>query len=230
MARPGEGKLTHKLLLGGLLLIAAVLVALAQQHGAITVLSLSIQPDSSIVDFIARFQSVLGALVGSLLTIAVSRRLGAERRRLEFSIARTENLTRALTVHHPQLIVSVKGQAFSTLNRSVIKVINTGNVSLKTVDFYIEIPGQHSAYLAEVVADDPDLTSSIKIATSNSGPAVNPVLHVVVEGFVNPREFFNVIAFFDGSTTDCKVRCRVADVKVKIKPIRVIALDDDIWP
>jgi hypothetical protein len=218
--------LRNKIFIGGLLVIVISFAALAQQDGAHTT-GRPPSIDPAIVDFIARFQSILGALVGSLLTIAIGRRLGAERRRLEFLISRTEDLSKTLKVHHQELVVSVKDQTFSRLNRSVIKVRNTGNVSLKSVDFYVEIPGQRSAYLADVIAGPPDLTSGIKIITASAGPTVNPVFHVVLESFLNPGESFNVVAFFDGNTSDCKVRCRIADVKVTIKSTDT---DDDVWP
>jgi hypothetical protein len=109
-----------------------------------------------------------------------------------------------------------------------VVVKNTGNVSIENFTFDVEMPGEHKGYLADVLADHGELRKAISITTDQPPPTLNPTFHVKVAGFLNPRESFKMAIFFDEEAVDCKVRCRVADVKAKVKSGEHVGIRD-IW-
>jgi hypothetical protein len=44
--------------------------------------------------------------------------------------------------------------------------------------------------------------------------------------FLNPREVFEIIVFFEGAAGECKVRCRLSDVKIRFKSGEYLPLRD----
>lgn len=157
--------------------------------------------------------TIIGALIGAAITYVY----GVKRKRLHFWIATTENLTRSLQRHHQQIVVSVGGQPFLDLNRAVVLIKNAGNVSIGDFDFEIVILGQHQGYLHDIIAESADLRSGISVTTDQPLRTYNPVLRVAVTNFLNPSESFRIAIFFDGAADACIVRCRIVDLKVRIR-------------
>jgi hypothetical protein len=180
------------------------------------------------INLVGPIAPIIGAIMGALITAAITYFLVVKRKSLGFWISESEDLTRLLRQHHQQIVVSVGQQGFFNLNRATVLVKNTGNVSIEGFNFDIEIPGEHKGYLADMLVDDEDLRKSITFSTDQPPPTSNPTLHVKVGGFLNPRESFKVGIFFDDATVNCKVRCRIADVKSKVKRGEPIGIRE-IW-
>ncbi len=169
------------------------------------------------ISYIGPLAPIIGAIVGGVIGIVGTYYFVAKRKRLGFWVTKSEDLTSALRRHHREIVVSVGGRGFLSLNRSTVLVKNTGNVSIGDFKFDIEIPGAHQSYLAEVLVNDAELRKAIVITTDQPAPSVNPTFHVNVGTFLNSKETAQIAIFFDGETEDCKVRCRIADVYSKVK-------------
>jgi hypothetical protein len=186
-------------------------------------------------NFVGPLAPIIGAIVGALITAAITYFILTKRRSLGFWVTHTEDLTSSLRRHHQQIVVSVGGQPFLNLNRATVFVKNTGNVSIGDFRFDIEIPGEHKGYLADVDVKDADLRKAIQITTDQPPPSYNPALHVNVSSFINAGEAFKIGLFFDNESVDCVVRCRIADVRAKVKwgePLGlrdIFRTDEKIW-
>jgi hypothetical protein len=173
--------------------------------------------DNLQINFVGPIAPILGAIVGGLITLVVTYALVIKRKSLGFWVSKAEDLTSSLRRHHNQIVVSVGGQSFLNLNRAMVEVENRGNVALENFKFEIEVAGEHKGYLADVIADEEDLRKGITITKNDTGPVEHPRFQVNVAGFLNPKEQFRVAVFFDGEVSDCVVRCRIPDVKAKVR-------------
>lgn len=160
---------------------------------------------------------IISALITGGISLAIAFFFLTKRRAVTFLISGTEDLTRSLQGHNQHIVVSVGQQPFLNLNRATVRAKNTGNVSLEGLKFDIQIPGQHSAYIANAIAEQGELDDAVSITTDQPPPTYNPTFHVSVSSFLNPKESFWIILFFDNDPVGCKVRCRVADLKTKIR-------------
>ena len=129
----------------------------------------------------------------------------------------TEDLTRSLQGHNHQIVVSVDGQGFLNLNRATVHAKNTGNVSLESLKFDIEIPGEHHSYLANLIEGDRELRRVVDIAMDQPPAYFNPTFHVNVGSFLNANEVLGIAVFFDNAAYDCIVRCRLPGVKTRTR-------------
>jgi hypothetical protein len=167
--------------------------------------------------FVGPIAPIIGAVIGAMIAAAVTYYLVVKRKSLGFWITKTEDLTSSLQRHHQQIVVSVGGQGFLNLNRASVLIKNTGNTSIGDFKFDIHIPGEHQGYLSNVVVADNDLRDAITITSEQPARTVGPSLHVNVASFLNAGELFKISMFFDGAPTNCEVRCRIADVKSKVR-------------
>ena len=160
---------------------------------------------------------IISAMITGIITIAITYFFIMKRKSVGFRVSPTEDLTRSLQGQHRQIVVSVDGQPFLNLNRGTVRVKNTGNVSVEGLQFDIEIPGEHHGYLADAIEGDPQLRKAITITTDQPPITCNPTFHVNVPTFINPKETFGIAVFFDNELVNFNVRCRVADVKAKVR-------------
>jgi hypothetical protein len=100
------------------------------------------------------------------------------------------------------------------LNRALVQVRNTGNVSISNVDFTIVIPGTHKVSLAEVSGEGLKLLREISVEAS--GGEIDPYFGISIP-YLNAGEEFGIELFFDGRTDNCTVHCRLEDVNVSIR-------------
>jgi hypothetical protein len=107
-------------------------------------------------------------------------------------------------------------------------VKNTGNTPIAPCPFDVEIPGEHNQFLAELTTKDPDLRRAIEITWDEPQVRNDPRFHFRVSPFLNPKESFEILFYFDKETNKCKIHCRIEETKTKIKrgPHLSIA---DIW-
>jgi hypothetical protein len=173
--------------------------------------------DNAQISYIGPLAPIIGAIIGGAIGIAGTYYFVAKRKRLAFWVTKSEDLTSALRRHHREIIVSVGGQGFLSLNRSTIVVKNIGNVSIGDFKFDIEIPGEHQSYLTDVLAQDAELGKAITVTMDQPPRTLNPTFHVNVNTFLNSKETLKIAIFFDGEAEDCRVRCRIADVYSKVK-------------
>lgn len=167
--------------------------------------------------FVGPIAPIIGAIIGAMIAAAVTYYLVVKRKSLGFWVTKTEDLTSSLQRHHQQIVVSVGGQGFLNLNRASVLIKNTGNTSIGDFKFDIQIPGEHQGYLSDVVAADSELRDAITITSDQPVRTIDPTLHVNVASFLNAGESFKISMFFDGTPTHCEVRCRIADVKSKVR-------------
>lgn len=159
---------------------------------------------------------IIGAIVGALIAALVTYFLVVKRKALGFWVSETEDLSHALHRHGRVIVLSVDGRPFLNLNRTTIRARNVGNTSIEGFSFDIVVPERHESYFGEVLKANPDLREAIKISNKPSQMS-EALLHVDVASFLNPRDEFEVVLFFDNDAVDCDVRCRVSDVRTRVK-------------
>jgi hypothetical protein len=171
-------------------------------------------PDLSAIQPVA---AIIGAVITATTAALVTYVLVVKRKSLGFWVTKTEDLTSSLRRHHQQIVVSVGGQGFLNLNRANVLIKNTGNTSIGDFKFDIQIPGEHHGYLSNVSVENNELREAITITSDQPARTLDPTLHVNVASFLNAGESFRISMFFDGTPDQCEVRCRIADVKSKVR-------------
>jgi hypothetical protein len=111
------------------------------------------------------FSAIIGAVITATVSFLVAYFLAARRKRLKIWIAEPEDLTRALRGHSRIIGVSADDQRFVSLNRCAISVRNVGNTNVDKFSFDIEIPGEHSGYLANVTTEHGELRQAVTISS-----------------------------------------------------------------
>lgn len=167
----------------------------------------SFQPIATIV------AALISAAAGALATYFII----AKRKVVTFWVTETEDVTLPLRKHNKAISFKVSGREFLNLNRSEVFVKNTGNTSIADFQFDIEIPNLHHEYMAEIVVDNPDLQKAVKLNFDELRTEVDPRIRFNIVPFFNGSESFKVLVYSDGVTKDCKIHCRVQDVKTRIK-------------
>jgi hypothetical protein len=112
--------------------------------------------------FIGPAGPVIGAIVGAGITAAVAFR-NRERRRVTFVIYPTDDLTSPLREHHKFISFKIGEREMWRLNRSRVRVGNTGNVAIRDLQFKVVCLGDHANYFAEPGTTDFDVRNSVKI-------------------------------------------------------------------
>ena len=65
----------------------------------------------------------------------------------------------------------------------------------------------------ELVVEDAELRKAVTITWDEPRVTMNPRFHIGVTPFFNSSESFKVLVYSDGVTKDCKICCRVEDIK-----------------
>lgn len=167
----------------------------------------SFQPIATIVS------ALISAAAGAVATYFII----AKRKAVTFWVTETEDVTLPLRKHNNAISFKVSGREFLNLNRSEVFIKNTGNTSIADFRFDIEIPNLHHEYMAEVIVDNSDLQKAVKLNFDEPRVDVDPMIRFNIVPFFNGSESFKVLVYSDGVTKDCKIHCRVQDVKTRIK-------------
>jgi hypothetical protein len=160
--------------------------------------------------------AILGPIIGAAIGAFVTYRFVVKRKRVAFYIHQSEDLTLQLRQHHSFVVFKIGNFEVLNLNRAPISVKNTGNSVIPNFEFDIAIPNQHPMHLAEKSSADPKLQQAIEISWDETRGAYNPTFKVKVP-FFNPGETFNVTLFFDNTTDDVSVLCRMEEVVCQVR-------------
>jgi hypothetical protein len=159
---------------------------------------------------------IVGAIVGACITAGVTYFVIYKRKVVNFWVSETEDLTLPLRQHHSFVRFRVGDSDLSNLNRGRVVVKNTGNTAIANLAFDIEIPGTHAMHLAEHHATSQKLYQAIQIDWDKPPKTSDPRFHIIVP-FLNPKEKFDILVFFDGTTDRCNIHCRIEDVRALVK-------------
>jgi hypothetical protein len=175
--------------------------------------------DNLLLSSIQPVSAIIGAIITAIVAIVIAVFIVPKRKRVTFWVGPSEDLTLGLRQAHQQISFRVGGRDLLNLNRAALAVKNTGNDAIVEFTFDIGIPGNHPFYVAEAVIDDDiALKHAIRIALDEPARSTNPRIHISLP-FFNPGESFEMIAFFDGTTDDCNIHCRMEGVHCKIKSL-----------
>jgi hypothetical protein len=169
------------------------------------------------IGYVGPLAPIIGGIIGALITAVVGYFFIAKRKILSFWITDSEDITLPLRRHHSDISVKVSGREFQNLNRARVFVRNTGNTSIAPCRFDIEMPGEHIQFLAELTTRDADLRNAIQITWDEPQVTNNPRFYFQVSPFLNAKESFEVLLYFDKETQKCIVHCRIEDTKIKLK-------------
>jgi hypothetical protein len=159
----------------------------------------------------------IGPILSAIITFFATYFFLRERRRVTFLLSNSEDLTLLLRRQSQDVVTfKITGEDWFNLNRAAVVVKNTGNTSIKDLRFDIEIPRSHNHYRAGIANASPDVARNIKITWDEPAVFINPSFHVELE-FLNRHEFFELYLFFEGTTDNCKVRCRMEGIDVRVK-------------
>lgn len=160
---------------------------------------------------------VIGAILGASITALVAFR-NKERRRVTFLVHRTENLSEGLSKHWPRISIMAGDQTVQNLMRGRVEVVNSGNTTIKDLAFQVYVHGEPTVCTSDVEAEALELRKSVEVmpAHSEDERLVDPYFDVRVP-FLNRKERFEVVAFFDGRQTELVVSCRHEGTDVRIR-------------
>jgi hypothetical protein len=156
---------------------------------------------------------IVAALVSAGIGAAITFLFTHKRKRLAFTIRKSEDLTSPLRQHHGLISFRFGLREVSSLNRAVVRVRNTGNTTIKDVKFDITLFGSHPFYLSEVSLRDPAMVRGIKTERPMGDSSNSPALNVTAD-FLNPKESFEILIYFDGEVEQPDVYCRMEEVKI----------------
>jgi hypothetical protein len=160
--------------------------------------------------------AILGPILAAIIAAFVTRHF-RERKRLQFIIGRTEDLTSPLRRSSRAFSLKINDTEVQNLNRGVVVVSCKGNTTIKDLEFDVLIPGQHLVRTSEAIGATPKLAEAVKAEFVSDGrPSDSDLFHVTVP-FLNPGEWFNLRLFFDGEPHDCDVALRMEGVKHSVK-------------
>lgn len=155
--------------------------------------------------------ALLSAIIGGVITLVFIHK----RKQLTFTMGKSEDLTSPLKQHHGLISFKFGLREVSNLNRATVRVKNSGNTTLKDVKFDVMIYGSHPFHISEVSMRDANLLGAIKTDWGIDGSS-NPKLSVSVD-FLNPKETFELLMYYDGEPEQPTVYCRMEEVRVKLK-------------
>ena len=160
--------------------------------------------------------AILGPIAAATITLLVTRRW-QKAKRVTFWVDESEDLTLPLKRSEQVVVLEIGQYRGFEFNRSVVTVKNTGHAAIKDFTFHIVIPGEHALAMAQVRSSDPKLREAAKIDRETHGsPVYNPNFTATVP-FLNQKEMFDVLIFFDKDVIDCFVSCRMEEVRVIVK-------------
>jgi hypothetical protein len=158
---------------------------------------------------------IVGAIAGAIIGAVVTLYFVLKRKRVAFYVTPSEDITIPLQQHKRHIGFKLGDRELLNLNRGSVLVVNRGNTAIQDFTFDIVINGDHQFAAAELNSDDVKLVNAVKIVDRESKQPYDPIFHVSIP-FLNPGESFEVVLFFDGTTNDCQVYCRMEDMKFKV--------------
>ena len=160
--------------------------------------------------------AILGPIIAAIITLLVTRRWQRSKQ-VTFWVASSEDLTLPLKRSEHFVVVEIGAYRGLDFNRGVVTAKNTGHAMISGVVFDVSIPGEHQLALAEVRSDDRNLSASAKIERrDDQSPTYNPTFKITIP-FLNPKDAFEVVVFFDKEPVNCNISCRMEDVVVRIR-------------
>jgi hypothetical protein len=160
--------------------------------------------------------AILGPIIAATITALVTRHF-RERRRIDFLIAKTEDLTLPLFRTNNKIILSINDRAVLNINRSLVHINNSGNVSVTNFACWFRFLGNHQILGQEIYASSDALRAATEISPSLLGPNA-PYTEIKVQvPFLNPKEWFQVMVLFDQEPVDGDVVFRLEGVRHTIK-------------
>jgi hypothetical protein len=158
----------------------------------------------------------LGPIIAAIITFFATFFFLRKRKRVIFLVSKSEDLTLPLRRESRDVTFKITGEDWFNLNRATVTVKNIGNTSIKDLQFDIQIPGSHNHYRAGIARASNGIRPAIKINWDDPPVWTNPLFHISLP-FFNRIESFELFLFFEGTTDECNVRCRMGGVEVKIK-------------
>lgn len=180
------------------------------------------------IGYVGPLAPIIAAVMGALITAIISYSILHKRKAVTFWIARSIDITFPPREGHSEISFRVGGREFTDLNRASIFIKNTGNTSIPSLEFDIEIPGEHQEFATELITSDHQLRKSLKTTSDEIPVNKDPKMHVSVSSFFNATKSFEVLVYFDHETRDCNVYCRMEDVKSTIKRSTYVAFFERI--
>jgi hypothetical protein len=159
---------------------------------------------------------IVGALLSAIIGGAITLLIVHKRKKLTFIVRKSEDLTAPLKQHHGLISFRFGLRDVNSLNRAAVRVRNTGNTTIKDVKFSVLIFGTHAFHISEISLGDSAIVRGIQTAWSVPDNADTPTLYVSAD-FLNPKETFEVLIYFDGDVEQPDVSCRMEEVKVAIR-------------
>jgi hypothetical protein len=159
---------------------------------------------------------LVSAIITAAMSFVVAYFIIAKRKKVAFWIEPSVDLTLPLRRHHKHMVFKIDDRDFLNLNTAAVFVKNGGNTSIGNFKFDIEIPGQHGQCLAELVEVDDELRKAVNITWDEPWSDNNPRFHIAISPFFNRKETLKVMFYFNNTTVNCNVYCRIEDVIVKI--------------
>jgi hypothetical protein len=161
-------------------------------------------------DWVVAAASIIAAIVGAIigafgLWFVENRR--RNRSLVRFVTSTPEDLGVPLrSLGHFQITFS--GITAKELITAGVTVENTGNVVLRDLSFDIRFPQVRSYAFAKTIAEDEKLQKAVVGQFDSDG---NKSITISLP-FLNPKERFRVITFFDGPPVPCIISCRMEGV------------------
>ena len=167
------------------------------------------------------FAPIIGALVGGVIGAFVTYYFVVRRKYVLFRIGQSIDITlplRAEAFRARQFHMSIKigDLEFHNLNKCTVNIRNKGNAAIQNLTFDVTISGNHTV-LPTVLAKELALSKSIQVLPKYDEKSKIDPIYTVCAPYLNPGELFDLVLFFDGPTDECRVYCRMEDVKTKIK-------------
>jgi len=155
--------------------------------------------------------AILGPILGALIGALVTYRFVVKRKRVNFFIHHTEDLTLPLQQQQSMVVFRVGNSEVLNLNRALILIKNTGNTAISNFEFDVEVPNQHSMCIAESFSENRKLAGAIDISRDETRGGYNPTFTIKVP-FFNAKERFSIRLFFDNTSDEVAIHCRMEDV------------------
>ncbi|MBN9601917.1 MAG: hypothetical protein J0G33_03190 [Afipia felis] len=170
--------------------------------------------------------AISGPIIGAIIGAAITYRFIAKRKRVDFYVQRTEDLTLPLQAHQSLVVFKIGSSEVLNLNRAGVRIKNSGNTSINNFEFDIEVPGAHQLSLAEKFSKNTKLYQAIETKNDPARHTFNPITTVKIP-FLNVEEQFEIGLFFDGEPDDVNIHCRIEELEIRIKDSDF--LKSDTW-
>lgn len=161
----------------------------------------------------------LATIIGSILSAGAAASATYawmyKRKSLEISIFKPEEVSRYLRQHAKTISIKFADKDLLELNRSLVVVRNTGNTVIKDFSADLYLPGDRSFFTADLNIDDRHPVANVTFERIGDDLSRSPTFKCKVP-FINVREKFEIVLWFDAVLDRPKVACRLEEVSVKI--------------